>query len=356
MTTAEPKAAPINALSFGAENIIFAESSDEKKKPLEMLARRGDPISHWFWGDIVHDFDGMLHRDKIAVDYNHDTSEPIGYVDGFEIRDGDLYLTGELTSIAQGDEADKMIRRSALGVPYQASIFFDDEQELILESVAEGFTAQVNGREIEGPAIIARQWRLRGVAVTPHGYDSGTESKFSRSSNGGDIPLNWKGASMPKNKLTAAKDEQVDEAVETGPDGAATPEDSATETTTETSTETADCADGSAAEESSELSATGKGDGLDKARQMLGLFADHFGQTDAAEYFAAGKNLTEAALSHVEKLSARVGELEAERDAAIQKLSAAQLGLGDQDGVDTGKPPSKDPKPTPESLFRQLGK
>lgn len=345
----QPKqTAPVGAFAFGSDNIVFAESNDEATAPIQMLARHGGPISHWYWGKIVHDFDGMLHRDSIPIDYDHDTSEPIGYVDSFEVREGDLWLGGQLTSIAKGDEADKLMRRGRMNVPFQASIYFDDAQDLILEQIGEGLTAEVNGRMVEGPAVIVRQWHLRAVAVTSHGYDIHTESQFSKSSrNDGELSFTMKGASMPKNKLTA----EASEATETE---ATTDGVSAETTTVETTEQTTETTETVAESEASEASSDTEASELSAAQKMVALFSDHFGPADAAAYFGDGLNLTQAALKHVGKLKNRITELEQERDAAVQKLSAAQLSHGESEAVDTGKP-GVGGTPTIESIFRKQG-
>lgn len=339
MTTAEmkqtkPETAPASAFRFGCDNVIFASESDGQSAPLEMLARTGDPIQHWFWGSICHDFAGMRHRASIPVDYEHRSGEPIGYIDTFEIRDGDLYLLGSIESLAKGDEADKLMRRKERGIPYQASIFFDPE-DLSLEFVPEGFQAQANGRTIEGPAVIVREWQLRGVAITPHGADVGTESSFSASV--GAFSLNWQELNtMPK---TTTKPQDAENKTDVG-------ELSADDKQTETKPEP------KAVKKPAELKQ--ESDGMEKARQMIGLFSDHFGETAGAQYFREGLNLTEAALKHCSELSKQIESITEDRDRIAQKLAAAQLEHGEREPVNTGTPDSKQ-KPTAASLFRKAG-
>jgi hypothetical protein len=61
------------------------------------------------------------------------------------------------------------------GVPYEASIFFGGDG-IRVEEVAEGETAEVNGYALAGPAVIVREWPLRGIAICPYGADMNTES------------------------------------------------------------------------------------------------------------------------------------------------------------------------------------
>ncbi len=63
-------------------------------------------------------------------------------------------------------------------IPFQSIIFFVPET-VVFEEVPVGQFASANGRAVRGPAIIAREWDLRGVAVTPRGKDLGTQAKFS---------------------------------------------------------------------------------------------------------------------------------------------------------------------------------
>jgi hypothetical protein len=170
---------PAKAFLFGGGAVSFADS-DGDNYPIKMVARSAQPVDHWFWGRIVHDMAGVtIHKDRIPVDYIH--AEEIGYLNKFSTGPAGLLVEGALVPTDEpSDPARKLIARSKGGVPYEASINWAGDGS-ILEQVQEGFTAEVNGYQFEGPGVIVRAWPLRGVAVCPYGADMNTESQFGES-------------------------------------------------------------------------------------------------------------------------------------------------------------------------------
>lgn len=186
MPATETRNVPIAAMRLASGRTAFAvtpAASGSRKHPIKMTARSGGPIDHWYWGAIVHDFAGMKANDAIPVDYCHDSGEVLGYLDKFESAGGDLVVSGELVGFAAGDRVDEIIAKSAGGVPYQASIYFD---ATAIEELMPGASSTVNGKLVNGPAYIVRQWVLRGVAVCPYGADRNTESEFK---GDGDVAI-----------------------------------------------------------------------------------------------------------------------------------------------------------------------
>lgn len=316
--------APANAFGFGSGEVEFKLQEDKKSAPLRMLARTGDALSHWYWGRIVHDFAGMQHRPTIPVDYEHFTSDPIGVIDTFKVENGDLYLEGKLVSIAEGDEAHKLMLKKDGGIPFQASIFFDPEN-LTLEYVGEGMSVEVNGREMQGPLVVARQWQLRGVAVTPHGYDVNTESMFSAPS--GAFSLSWKGEPMTKQEAKPEAKKTADDSGELNTELQAKEDPKPTE-----------------------LSKPTEKDYRDLAKD----YASKFGAEDGFSYFSEGLNLEQAALKHCETLQGKLTAETERADSAEQRLAAAELNLGEKSAVETGKPEAKS-TPTFAGMFRKQG-
>jgi hypothetical protein len=178
---ATAKDVPEAAFSFSAGRVQFAagETSDGKS-PITILARSGKPINHWYWGQVVHDMAGMtLAGDRVMIDWLH-TEEAMGYASKFDTTTGDLVVSGELVSFREDDRAAEVAFRGPKGVPYEASIFFDPYNGLRIEEVAPGVTTVVNGQQIVGPAVVFRQWLLRGVSVCPYGADPNSATMFAR--------------------------------------------------------------------------------------------------------------------------------------------------------------------------------
>lgn len=166
---------PKDAFKVSKGEVQFAATVNEdgsKSVPVKLVARSGQPISHWYWGKVVHDMSGLtVANPKIPLDWNHSDETIIGYADTFETETGDLVVSGELVSTQENDKADEIIKLAKAGVPFSSSIYFDSEQNFVVEELAEGTQAEVNGYVVSGPVTIIRQWMLRGVAITPHGYD-----------------------------------------------------------------------------------------------------------------------------------------------------------------------------------------
>lgn len=171
---AVPKAACMFA---GGQVEIGDNGHGAKSAPIRLKARSGDPIEHWFWGKVIHDLAGMrVHKPRLTVDYAHNDDEVLGYLNHFDIADGDLIASGALTPWREDDRASEVLFKMREGVPYEASIFFGGNG-IKIEEVGEGTTLEVNGRQFAGPGIVIREWPLRGVAICPYGADQNTEAQ-----------------------------------------------------------------------------------------------------------------------------------------------------------------------------------
>jgi hypothetical protein len=308
--------APAAAFQFAAASVKFAAGDDQpqtKSKPFEMIVRTGSPVPHWYFGLIVHDFAGMKSKAVVAVDWMHDADELVGKAGEFDTSSGDLVARGTVESIEVGDRADKIIKHSAAGIPLEASIYFDP-YELVLENVPEGFVAEVNGRTVEGPIVIAREWSLRRIAICPSGVDGASEVRFSTSNNESAFSLNMKESTMTKTPATPPAADPIP----------------ATPTTPATATEMS-------------------GD-FAKFQAELKRFNDKFGPVDGATYFSAGLTYEQGLEKHADKLAEANKAAEAAKLAAEQKLAA--INLGERSPVDSGGKPGDETKTTFSSCFK----
>lgn len=297
----ETREAPEAAFRFDAPRVQFAAKPEaaSKSKPVTVLARTGDPIDHWYWGRIVHDFAGLQSKPVIALDWCHDPDDLIGKLDKQDSSSGDLVCTGSIESLQAGDSADKIVQLSDRGVPYEASIFFDP-WSMVLEYLPDGLTTEVNGRTVAGPLVIAREWQLRRVAICPSGADSGTEASFSaRREQAASFSLNWKG--VPPMSQTPAP--------------LAAPAVSA-----ETQPATASPAG---------LAAPAAAPAADQAAQFradLKRYTDRFGSADGLEYFTAGFSWERSLEKALEKATASKQAADGAAAATAAKLAAVNLG------------------------------
>lgn len=176
---------PAAACRLAGGEIALGDNGDNAKTAkIQLKARSGKPITHWYWGKVVHDLAGMsLHKSRLTVDYAHNDSEVLGYLNHFDASSGDLVASGALTPFTETDRASEVLHKMKQGVPYEASIFFGGEG-IEIEEIGEGQNPMVNGAEFQGPGIIIRKWPLRGVAICPYGADQNTEAAAMSFRNG----------------------------------------------------------------------------------------------------------------------------------------------------------------------------
>jgi len=294
----ETREVPVEAarLSIG-EFQLGDNGEDAKTAPLKMLARTGQPISHWYWGRLVHDLDGMrLSKSRVAVDYCHNDHEIIGYLNHFDTSGGNLEASGALVPYAKADDlATEIIHKARLGVPYEASIDF--RGAIRIEELDAGTSAEVNGYTLEGPACIIREWPLRGVAVCPHGGDPNTESALSEKGDKLTIHVTKKESTMSQD-ATVKADQAVETELTEAPEANAQQSDQAVEGAT--ATEQTEPTDG---------------------QRFLSEFGDRGGV-----WFAEGKTFEEAAQLHRQESQGEINRLAKENEQLRQQLAAADRG------------------------------
>jgi len=177
---AQQRKVPATALRNRIGRFEFSDNGEDTSGiPFRMVARSGDSIEHWYWGNVVHDLAGMhMHKERLPIDYGHDEKEIIGYADSFDTSSGDLVVRGMLIPTNSNDRATEVATKAKQGVPYEASINFGGDSTII-EEIEEGESVRVNGRDFVGPLTIFRVWPLRGIAVCPYGQDANTSTEFA---------------------------------------------------------------------------------------------------------------------------------------------------------------------------------
>jgi len=324
---------PAAALRFNAGECRFAAGDgddNEKSVPIEIVARSGEPISHWYWGRVVHDLAGMqLHKPTLPCDYCHDWADVIGYLDEFVTESGALVCRGRITPFTDTDRASEIVAKCGAGVPYEASIDFGGGQNVV-EEVDEGVEVEINGRKMFGPLTVFRKWNLRGVAVCPYGADMNTNSKMTDDREVAVSILQTQGtekmekmADKPEKKTEEAAEEKTEEAV-----------DEKTEETTEEATEekTEEKTEEPTKEAPAELSKLVVNDGeiyvsVKSVRAEVGRYAEAFGADNGVKWFAEGLTFAEAMERHAAAMKAENADLQ-------KKLAAATADRGLKDPVE----------------------
>lgn len=353
MKTINYDAVPSAAFTFNVGETSFESRNEtDRTAKIDLFARAGTEIEHWFWGRIIHDMSGIRHKTRMPVDYGHNTDEVLGYINRFEPSDEGLRLKGALTPFSDGDRASEVIYKARAGVPYEASIKFggDDEEYQI---VREGESAAVNGFNFAGPGVIVRRWNLRGVAICPYGADASTEAKVF--ADGDTRKINIVGVNDMKDDVTtdeaelATTDEAVVEAPEAASDAAEleacndegnasdapegdteAPEAPEAPETAEDETEEADPAEEEGADEPA--------DELTAARDEFSRIRKEFGDAIAADVFASGGDYNTALKLAYDRLKDENKELEKRAEESIPGGRPAALGMDvDRKPVDAWK-------------------
>ena len=199
--------------------ITLGDSQEQEGKavwPVNMDILTGVPLFNSDMGGengwFVIDLDTVVfHKPRLTMDYNHNESEIIGYVEDFRRDESGLHATGYLVPFEEKDRANEVIYKNKNGVPYEVSptvLPYAAE----VEDLSDGETAVVNGEEQIGPIRIYRKLPVRGAAICPYGTDRHTSATV----------LSEKGTVMAKapakGKLNEDKvDKIIDEAVITPP-------------------------------------------------------------------------------------------------------------------------------------------
>lgn len=348
----EEKQVPANA--FRAPITCQFAAAENGEAPVTLLARTTEPVMHWYWGAIYHDFDGMLVNDSIAIDYCHDDNQIIGVGNKFDIDSNGLTISGKLVSTQAGDRAEEVSKKANAGIPYEASIDFRGD-DLLIEEIRDGFTSTVNGRQIDGPALIFRQWPLRGVAICPHGMDRRTSAQFSQGDGEPIVVRIFSEDAMPKQSITgkpASQNKPAQQQSEKPPTGTAP----ATQQSESGSEEggTSDAESGDADPPAQQQSEQPAANSAAQWKAELKKFTDKFGAENGTKWFTDGKTYTEALELHVDAINRQMAASETEKQQLSDKLSALHT------GEETPASMSEDGKDAPqggiENRFSHMGK
>ncbi|MBQ6827810.1 MAG: hypothetical protein IJO46_07330 [Thermoguttaceae bacterium] len=241
-----------------------------------------DALERWGLGRFAFEFATTRPlRERLALDYDHDDGAVVGYAEGFESNDDGIFCDA---TILGGPDAPARARELAFclknGVPFEVSPLVDFSTAT-MESVPDGATVRLNGREIAGPLDVARGATIRGVAICPHGTDPKTAALVELSAR----LNNWK---EEKEKEMADEKNPVD---------------------------------GEQTEEKKSVNAE------------LETMIEEFGRERGLDYYLAGKTLEEARAEDYEELKASRKSAEAEKKAADETDAPNDGETGADDGA-----------------------
>ena len=161
---------PKQALQFAGE--VTGEAGKDGIK-VHLKARSKEPINHWYFGSVAHDFSTMTLPSKFALDDSHDVE--IGYARasltawGLE-ADGVVFPNEDNPE----HESNRIAYNLKNGIPQQSSIDFSGDYDLL--EIPDGMSYPCNGNILSGPALIIQNWTLKALAICKLGADPNTET------------------------------------------------------------------------------------------------------------------------------------------------------------------------------------
>ena len=166
-----------NYYAFSADVDLQASAEDGKRPSFAIDAYTGVPMRAGgdFAQPIIVDLSGVKASKSIPVLLDHETSQIVGqgqpHIDASGIK-----ITGTVTGDS-GPSAN-VVTHAKNGFQWQASIGGNVGKRDFLEA---GKTASVNGRQVTGPLVIAREFNLREVSFVALGADAATSAAVAAS-------------------------------------------------------------------------------------------------------------------------------------------------------------------------------
>lgn len=179
-------------LILAASLTFSGEAPATGPTPVKIVALTGEPMGYPGYGRIIFDLSTMNAKPRIHLDWDHDWFDSIGYLEKPDTAGGNgpLTLSGAIVPVptTPGDKGLEVITKMKGGVPYEASV---ECLQSSIEDVPVGQQVTVNGRTIDGPVCVVRDWTLDAVAVCKFGKDGGTSAlaaKRAKPQNPGEAP------------------------------------------------------------------------------------------------------------------------------------------------------------------------
>lgn len=172
-----PGQAPVSAgmvpATFAVEpNQAAAPAAEpgKRKQAFRGVANSGQPMSHWYWGSLVIDLEGLaINRQDLPVLRDHDSQQIVGYTTSAQVTDEGVVVEGFLIDATPAG-AETLALLDA-GVPLQMSCWVPPTDVLFL---SDGEATTVNGAELKGPGAVFRKATFREATVTALGVDEQT--------------------------------------------------------------------------------------------------------------------------------------------------------------------------------------
>lgn len=172
-------------LKFSAPvELTAAEDGEQPKRPsFEMVAYTGVPMNAGgFYSPVVVELSGVKTANaQIPILLDHDASRIIGQGEA-KVDTASIRVSGSV--LGEDADANKVVSLAKNGFKWQVSIGASVTRREFLEA---GKKAVVNGREVSGPLMIARESLLQEVSFVAIGADQATSAAVAASHSLGKV-------------------------------------------------------------------------------------------------------------------------------------------------------------------------
>lgn len=166
-----------STLSFHAPVELTAASGEGKRPTFSMVAYTGVAMNAGgFYSPVIVELSGVrAGKGKTPIFLNHDPSQIVGQGEA-KVDSAGIRVEGSVTN--DDGPGQTVVGNAKNGFEWQASIGANITRREFLEA---GKKAVVNGREVNGPMVIARESVLQEVSFVPIGADSQTSAAVAAS-------------------------------------------------------------------------------------------------------------------------------------------------------------------------------
>lgn len=187
-TTIEAAAKPSpTTLAIEASSVAFdleAKGADgaAKRPSFDITGYTGAVMNlAAFYSPVIVDLAGLkAASQEIPALRDHDTGRIVGQTDSVKIDAKGVRLTGTVTG--DNEDATEVTTQAANGFKWKASIGASIDRREFLDA---GKSATVNGREVTGPMVIAREATLGEISFVAIGADNATSASVAASNSPG---------------------------------------------------------------------------------------------------------------------------------------------------------------------------
>lgn len=174
------KKVPRGAFRFdlAGTDLAIKAAADGGDAKVSGIAYGGGVMNHPWWGRIVIDLEGANVRNPLTLLYGHDSRSEIGQAADVsvthqvEIKSGVIYQVTE--------ESIKVVALAAKGFKWAWSL---GTQPKWIDEIPPDATVTVNGQQLQGPLMIARQSEIYESSITSIPVDGSTTAQvFSNDS------------------------------------------------------------------------------------------------------------------------------------------------------------------------------